>query len=272
MTFRIALGALMLIAATAGADDDAVTGFEATGSGELSGRAVDANDHPLAQVEIHVVSKSGNEQIVKTDKDGNYKVELRGATNETSMIFVRGHRGSHLGGIVASSTVVDGTEAIEIHETARPAVPAKPVDGWIHILPYSKTASSDDEWVRAWMTLDVDETGTVRHLKWMKRPGHDLDAIAVREAFDVRFEPARDAAKRAVGSQILWMFEWPSHSWLIDHHHYDLTRMPADYIKVACQKAGEHRHDRRDCAQADLASSLGEAWMAKPPPPPATKR
>ena len=137
---------------------------------------------------------------------------------------------------------------------------------------HSNTATIDDEWVRAWMTLDVDETGNVRHLKWMKRPGHDLDAIAVREAFDVRFEPARNAAKKAVASQILWMFEWPSHSWLIDHRNYDLTRMPSDYTKVACQKAGEHRHDRRDCTQADLASSLAEAWLAKPPPPPPAKR
>jgi hypothetical protein len=60
------------------------------------------------------------------------------------------------------------------------------------------------------------------------------------------------------------MFEWPSHSWLIDHHGYDLTKLPSDYTKVSCQKPGEHLRVRRDCAQADLTSSLGEAWIARP--------
>ena len=46
---------------------------------------------PLTNVDIHVVSKSGGEQIVKTDSDGHYTVELKGAATETSMIFVRGH-------------------------------------------------------------------------------------------------------------------------------------------------------------------------------------
>lgn len=243
---RTTLAILVAIAAVAHADDDgAVTGYEATGSGELTGRAVGADGKPLRHVEIHVVSKSGGEQIVKTDADGNYKVVLKGAQTETSMIFVRGHRGAHLGGVAAESTQIDGGEAIEIHETDAPAVAAKPVDGVIRILPYSDAAIRDDEWVRAWLTLDLDATGKVRHVKWLRRPGHGLDDIAIREAFEVRFEPARDRAKRVMASQLVWMFEWPSHSWLIRHQNYDLTRMPDDYTKVACQQPGEHRHDGR---------------------------
>ena len=258
---------MLATAAVARADDDgAVTGYEATGSGELTGRAVDAGGKPLRHVEVHVVSKSGGEQIVKTDNDGNYKVVLKGAPTETSMIFVRGHRGAHLCGVAAESTEIDGGEAIEIHETSAPAVAAKPVDGVIRILAYSDAAIRDDEWVRAWMTLDLDDAGRVRHLKWIRRPGHGLDEIAVREAFEVRFEPARDRTKRAVPSQLVWMFEWPSHSWLSHQVHYDLSRMPDDYTKVACQQPDEHRHDRRDCSQADLTSSLGEAWIVKPKP------
>ena len=86
-------------------DKSTVTGFEATGSGELSGRAVDADNQPLSHVEIHVVSKNWGEQIVKTDDDGNYKVVLKGASTDTSMIFVRGHRGAHLEGPAATRGV-----------------------------------------------------------------------------------------------------------------------------------------------------------------------
>jgi hypothetical protein len=247
-------------------DDGTATGFEATGSGELTGRATDADGKPLRRVEIHVVSRSGGEQIVKTDDDGNYKVVLKGAPTETSMIFVRGHHGAHLGGAVAESTQIDGGEAIDIHETSAPAVAAKAVDRFIRILPYSDAAIRDDEWARAWFTLDLDAAGNVLHVKWMRRPGHGLDPIALAAAFDQKFEPARDRAKRAVPSQLVWMFEWPSHKWLLAHHDYDLTRMPDDYTKVACQAAGEHRHDRRDCSQADVTSTLGEAWIAKPKP------
>jgi len=253
-------------------DDGAVTGFEATGAGPLSGNAVDANGKPLANVDIHVVSKSGGEQIVKTDRDGHYTVELKGTATETSMIFVRGHRGARLGGIVSDSSIVDGTEAIEILETSPPAVPAKPVNKWIPILPYSKTAIADNVWVRAWMTLDIDAKGRVQHVRWVQRPGHELDSIAVREAFALMFEPARDRAKRAIASQLVWVFEWPSHWWL-EHQdeHRDDNRMPANYIQVECQKPGERRRDRRDCSQANLAASLREKWIGPPKPEPARK-
>ena len=261
-----AFALLIAIVQTAYGDDDGtVTGYEATGSGELSGRALAADGKPLRRVEIHVVSKSGGEQIFKTDDDGNYKVVLKGAMGETSMIFVRGHRGAHLGGVAAEATTIDGAEAIEMHETSAPAVAAKPVDRFSRILAYSDAAIRDDEWVRAWMTLDLDAAGNVRRVKWMHRPGHGLDATALAAAFAEKFEPARDRAKRAVASQLVWMFEWPSHSWLTHHTGYDLTRMPDDYAKVACQAAGEHRHDRRDCSQADVTSTLGEAWITKKP-------
>src|SRR3954468_377581 len=130
---RLGFAIVLTCAVIAHADDGTVTGFEATGSGELTGRAIDGEGKPLRHVEIHVVSRSGGEQIVKTDDDGNYKVVLKGAPTETSMIFVRGHHGAHLGGAAAVSTQIAGGEAIEIHETAAPAVAAKPVDRYLRI-------------------------------------------------------------------------------------------------------------------------------------------
>ncbi len=264
---RSAVVLIALLGIAAADDEGAISGFEATGSGPLSGRAIDANGKPLAKVEIHVVSKSAGEQVVKTDTDGHYTVVLKGGSHETSMIFVRGHRGARLGGIVADSKIVDGAEAIEIHENSPPAVTAKPVNKWIAIPPYSQTAITDDVWVRAWMLRDIDASGHVQHRRWIQRPGHDLDAIAVREAFALAFEPARDRTKRAIGSQLVWAFEWPSHWWLGHHDdHRDDTRMPENYLGVECQEPGGHRRDRRDCSQADLAASLRETWIARPKP------
>ena len=34
--------------------------------------------------------------------------------------------------------------------------------------------------------------GIVQRVKFLKRPGHDLDKIAVEHAFGLRFDPARD--------------------------------------------------------------------------------
>jgi hypothetical protein len=251
----------LLLTASARADDGAVSGFVATGSGELSGHATDADGKPLVNVEIHVVSKSGGEQIYKTDKQGNYKVVLKGAQSEESMIFVRGHLGAHIGGSAAVPTKIDGNEAIEIRETLPPAVLAKPVLNVLVIPEYTEAAIDDDVWTRTWMLLDIDDAGVVRHLKLLQRPGHGLDDIAIREGFKVRFEPARDRAKRPIPSMMMWTFEWPSYSWLIEHHE-GITRMPGDYSLVTCQKPGEHHATLRDCSQPDVKATLQQSWIS----------
>src|SRR3954470_16378753 len=46
------------------------------------------------------------------------------------------------------------------------------------IPPYSDEARMGNVWVISYVWLDIDETGTVQRVKFIKRPGHDLDQIA----------------------------------------------------------------------------------------------
>jgi hypothetical protein len=235
--------AMLLLAATpARADDETVNGFVAYGAGELTGHVTNDDGKPMRAIEVHVVSKTGGEQIVKTGADGAFRVQLKGTPGETSMIFVRGHTEAHVGGQTAVQTAIEGGEAVEIHETLPPAVVAKAISNPLMIPEYSDVAMDRDVWTRAWLLLDVSETGAVRHLKLLKRAGFELDPIAVREGFKLKFE-------------------WPTYSWLIDHHE-GTYRMPPDVVAVRCQKPGESRPHFRDCSQPDLQRGLSESWIA----------
>jgi hypothetical protein len=50
--------------------------------------------------------------------------------------------------------------------------------------------------------LHVNEHGRVTHAKLLNSPGLELDAIALRQAFDLEFEPARDRSRRPMRSLI----------------------------------------------------------------------
>jgi hypothetical protein len=82
--------------------------------------------------------------------------------------------------------------------------------------PYSDEAIESDAWTRAWLLLDIDARGTVTRIKYLKRPGYQLDDIAAREVFRLRFEPARDRRGKPQRTWIVWGIEWPSYFWLID--------------------------------------------------------
>jgi hypothetical protein len=248
-------------AGRASAVDAAITGFYATGSGNVSGRASDADGKPLGGVEVHVISKSGGERVVTADKDGNYAIVLTGAPSETSMIFVRGHPGAHIGGVVAESVKVDGAEGIDIHETLPPTIVAKPITSTRAIPGYSAEAKAADVWARAWMMLDIDDKGFVQHVKMINRAGYGLDEIAIGAAFRLLFEPARDRANRPVSSMLLWTYEWPSYSWLNENNWNTIT-IPANVSSVPCKLDGTHRPRVRDCTQPDLRGALDEPWLS----------
>src|SRR5688572_12874788 len=44
---------------------------------------------------------------------------------------------------------------------------------------YSDAAIEHDAWTRAWMLLDIDDRGVVQRMKFLKRPGYDLEKIAI---------------------------------------------------------------------------------------------
>ena len=98
-----------------------------------------------------------------------------------------------------------------IHEHGPKApVEVKPQHDYQRLtLPYSDEAIDENLWFAAWLLLHVDETGKVAWVRFVKRPGVDLEAIAVKKVMGFRFDPARDEFGDAIPSVVLWKMDWP---------------------------------------------------------------
>jgi len=157
-----------------------------------------------------------------------------------------------------------GDETIVIHDPP-PKVEPKPVKHYSRIAPpYSDYAIEHDRWARAWLMLDVDASGTVRRVKFLHHPGADLDAIALRQALGMKFEPARDAQDHPVSRMVLWTIEWPSYWWLVMVEGVT-TGIPSAVNGVPCAGSGplhmESMHRvYRDCSGPDFSSAATEVW------------
>jgi hypothetical protein len=133
---------------------------------------------------------------------------------------------------------------------------------------YSDAAIEQDAWTRAWMVLDIDDRGVVQRMKWLKRPGYDLEQIAVERVFKTRFEPARDGLGRAQSAMLVYPIEWPSYWWLVTHTGF-ATRIPVSAGGVPCRGDGPLNLDRahpvyRDCSLPDLTQMRVEPWIDRP--------
>jgi hypothetical protein len=241
------------LAGSARADETQLSGFVTRGSGELTGRVTGDDGKPLPGVKVHIVSKAGD-QTVTADKDGRYRVMLKGLDS-----FVYVDHTAHVSGQMAEG---DG-DVVEIHETIPPAVMPKPKPSYAIIPDYSDKAMDDDVWLRAWLVLDISDQGTVTRLKLVNAPGHELDAIAVSEGFKLKFEPARDRANQAIRALIVWSFEWPSYWWMLGNH-YRIDRFPVQANGVACRKSGPPSDHYRDCSKPDLARAVVQPWTERP--------
>jgi hypothetical protein len=159
-------------------------------------------------------------------------------------------------------------ETIIIRDTAPTAKPPKGVKHYANIAPpYSDYAIEHDTWTRAWLVLDIDERGVVTRVKFAKRPGADLDQIAVDRALAMRFSPAEDASGRPMRTQILWPIEWPSYWWLVTTQGL-ATRIPTSIYGVPCAGSGPLNLDSahpvyRDCSMPDVSKLAAERWLTK---------
>jgi len=108
--------------------------------------------------------------------------------------------------------------------------------------------------------LDVSEQGTVTRLKLLNPAGHQLDPIAIREAWKLTFEPARDRAKHPVRALMMWSFEWPSYWWMLGNQHR-IDRIPVQVTGVPCRTSGPPSHRFRDCSKPDLTHAVDRAWI-----------
>jgi len=133
---------------------------------------------------------------------------------------------------------------------------------------YSDEAIERDAWTRAWMLLDIDDHGVVQRMKWLKKPGYDLEKIAIARVFGTAFEPARDGLGRAQSSMLVFPIEWPSYWWLVTHYGVT-TRIPVSAGSVPCRGDGplnlDHAHPvYRDCSVPDLTKLDVEPWVVRP--------
>jgi hypothetical protein len=251
---------LTLALATARADDK-VRGFVSTGTGPVEGRVTDATGHPVRGARVHVVSSAGNEAVVMTDDKGHYRIDLPRA-DIRALVFVYGDL--QIGASTATTELTGNEELVVMHEMIPPAVYPEPVTNPLIIPEYSENARDANEWTRAWLLLEISDAGTVTRIKFLNRPGYDLDAIAIREAFKLRFEPARNRANRAIAAQTLWAFEWPSFWWMHDNHEDDLRHIPHSAMTIPCRGTGPTRSVYRDCSAPNIANVVRERWITKP--------
>ena len=157
-----------------------------------------------------------------TDANGLYHLNVPAGTYTVDVAYGLVHNWSAVTLEAGKSTTVDSTvdidlgEIIDVDNKVITPVVAKQI-GDPDILPrYSDDAFFTDAWTRAWLLLDIDATGKVTRLKWLKHPGHDLDQIALERAFATRFTPARDTHDVPTRSLRVHLVEWPSFDWVWD--------------------------------------------------------
>jgi hypothetical protein len=204
----------------------------------LVGRVTDLLGKPVAGARVHVLDGGVEKQAV-TDKDGNYRVVVDG-DRDVSVVIGAGNLHTFRRGAIKDGRVqrldlevelAEG-EIIRIIDQKPPAVlPKLPKDAPHVTPPYSPEAVVRDAWAKAWLLLDIDETGKVLRVKLVKRPGFGLDEIAIREAMKLHFEPALDERGKPMRTRMFWAMEWPSHGWLIEHNG-TASRMPVESYAI----------------------------------------
>jgi hypothetical protein len=234
----------------------------------------DTTGMPIVGVTVFVATAGGLQQTTETDEEGRYVAQLYGV-GHYNLIFAFGSSRSSRSfdveprtDIALDAVLDDSGETIQVRGHYVPPVLPTPVKD-PNILPrYSDKAALGDYWSKAWLLLDIDATGTVQRVKFLKHPGHDLDPIAVETALATRFSPARDLAGQPIGTQVVWPIEWPAYWWLV--HGVGLTTYynPDWGKRIGCLGSAPLNLDRvsptlRDCSKPDLTKAASEPWIAR---------
>lgn len=264
---RTAWVCLVLVALSvspARGDDYDIRGFMTYGTGELTGKVTDGDGKPLS-VEIKISGANGREQTVTSDKHGAFRAKLDGGSY--SMIYTEA--AARVSGQVALPALEGDTEVVEIHDTLPPKKMASPRSDPMRIPPYSEAAKDKDVWTRAWLLLDIDTSGNVTRLKLLKKPGFDLDPIAMREGLALKFDPALDQIGKPVRALVMWVFDWPQYSWLKGRHAWDGTlsrsdRLPEASQKIMCRGSGPPKDVMRDCSTPEKRAIFNAPWQGQP--------
>jgi len=264
---RIAL-ALVVCTTTAYADTTIV------------GHVTDPHGGPVDEATVYITGDAGLETVVKTDKQGGYRATVHRAGAYSVMFAFGSSRSSTKitvgdGGTASVDGMLGaGGEVIEVHDPLKPPVNPKPITDPLVIPKYSDEAVLTDKWTKAWLLLDVSERGEVTRVKFLKRPGLDLDETALKHAFEQKFEPARDEHGRPARSYVVWPVEWPSYWWLQKRFGV-MNRLPRWNGMVPlthlppCAGSGPLALDSidpvyRDCSVPDLSKAdASERWLTR---------
>jgi len=192
----------------------------ALADGTLTGRVTDLNEQPVGDAVVIITGADGIQTRTMTDPTGHYAATVPGG-GSYAVVFAFGKARVQArleipadGALTLNTRLEVGGEVIEITGQHQPVTYARPKSDPLAIPPYSDQAALGDHWAKAWLLLDVDDRGVVTRAKFLKRPGFDLDEIAVKHVFGMRFDPARDHNGVPTPSFIVWPLEWPSLNWL----------------------------------------------------------
>jgi hypothetical protein len=256
---------VVLAASPAAADNNYnIHGFMTYGTGELTGLVTDEKGKPIS-TEVRISGANGKEQRVTSDAAGKFRAKLDGGAY--SVVYTEAI--ATVSGQVALPRTEGDTEIVEIHDTMPPAVMAQPKQDPMLIPEYSSRAIDRDEWTRAWLLLDIDAAGKVERLKVLKKPGNDLDNLAIKSGMALTFEPARDRAGNKIRSLVVWVFDWPQYSWLHGRHAWDraasrTNRVPPEAQSIVCRGSGPSREVMRDCSTPAPRAIFDAPWVDRP--------
>jgi hypothetical protein len=251
-----------------------VAGLAATAAAEpaqVVGHLVDTNGRELESATVQI----GGETAI-TNAHGIYRIVLpdRGSYTIT-FDYADGHSEQQISvdgpiATVDARLAVDSEATIVIHDPRRAVTAPESTSDPLRekAPPYSKAAIEHDRWAKAWLLLDVDETGTVQRLKLLNDPGYDLAPIAIAEGFKQHFSPARDAAGQPTTAITLHAVEWPSYWWLVNTAGLT-THIPAHTTYMQCRGRGPMMMDSmdqtyRDCTGPDYKKATTERWIPNP--------
>jgi hypothetical protein len=245
-------------------------GVASAGPSQIIGKLVDNHQRPLEAATVTV----GDQRVTSTFA-GVYRLLVPGpGTYKVSIDYADSHveREVNVDGPLATldaTIAVDSESTIVIHDKRELGVSPERSDdpNWSHQPEYTDEAVLSDRWAKAWLLLDIDDTGHVSRLKLLNDPGMGLGDVAVREGFKMTFHPARDTKDHAMATLIVVPIEWPSYTWLIQRwgtaSHF-FNRM--EYME--CRGHGPLMMESidiqyRDCTEADLANAPLKKWRTR---------
>ena len=248
---------------------------------QLSGRVRDRATGAAVEGALVIVSGPGSSRTLTTDRDGRYAIVVARGRYELTFVYGKTSGVSEIeitdkDATVDASIAVGPGEVIVVREHLQPPVLPK-AKNFIATKapPYSSRAILSDAWTKAHMLLHVTANGDVVRIKWLQKPGWDLEQIAKAEVFKLKFDPARDASGKAIDVYVVWSIEWPS-AWWLEKMVGTRSGLPKPtgfppqpkWHYVPCKGSGPMNlgsiHPTyRDCSQPDLTKVQHAKWEAR---------